>query len=86
MPLSREEVVGLPTGAATIQVERGPVGKFATAVTDENPVYHDLAAAREADIARNGSNRAGCLRTSRIAGRKLVSRNTTRPGGASRRP
>jgi acyl dehydratase len=48
MALNREDVVGLPTGAATVHVERGPVAKFARSVTDENPVYHDLAAAREA--------------------------------------
>ncbi len=48
MALDKEEVVGLPTGAATIHFERGPVAKFARGVTDENPVYHDLAAAREA--------------------------------------
>lgn len=48
MALNREEVVGLPTGAATIHVERGPVRRFALAVTDRNPVYQDLAAAQEA--------------------------------------
>jgi acyl dehydratase len=46
--LNREDVIGLATGAATIHVERGPVRRFASAVTDENPVYHDLAAARSA--------------------------------------
>jgi acyl dehydratase len=44
----KADVVGLPTGAATIHVERGPVSRFAKAVTDKNPVYQDLAAAREA--------------------------------------
>lgn len=48
MALDRDAVVGLPTGAATIHLERGPVTRFAEAVTDPNPVYHDLAAAREA--------------------------------------
>lgn len=48
MALNPDEVVGLPTGAATLHVERGPVDRFASSVTDENPVYHDLAAAREA--------------------------------------
>ncbi len=48
MALNKHAVVGLPTGAATIHVERGPVSRFAKAVTDENPVYRDLAAAREA--------------------------------------
>jgi acyl dehydratase len=48
MGLSREEAVGLPTGAATVHVERGPVARFAAAVTDANPVYRDPAAARAA--------------------------------------
>jgi acyl dehydratase len=48
MALNKEDVIGLPTGAATIHVERGPVGKFASGVTDENPVYHDIEAARAA--------------------------------------
>jgi len=48
MARTRDEVVGLPTTAATIHVERGPVGRFAKAVMDENPAYHDLAAARAA--------------------------------------
>lgn len=48
MALERDDVVGRPTSAATIHVERGPVTKFATAVTDANPVYHDVAAAQEA--------------------------------------
>ena len=48
MGVDRDEVVGLPTGAATIHVERGPVGKFARAVTDPNPVYKSIEAARDA--------------------------------------
>jgi acyl dehydratase len=48
MALSREDVVGRPTGAATIHVERGPVNKFAQAITDPNPVYQSVDAAREA--------------------------------------
>jgi len=40
--------IGKPTGAGTVHVERGAVSRFATAVTDANPVYHDLNAAREA--------------------------------------
>jgi len=48
MALDREEVIGLATGAATIHVERGPVSRFAHSVTDANPIYHDLVAAREA--------------------------------------
>ncbi|MBW2243275.1 MAG: MaoC family dehydratase N-terminal domain-containing protein [Deltaproteobacteria bacterium] len=48
MALNKEQVIGLPTGAATVHVERGPVSKFAQSVTDGNPIYHDLAAARDA--------------------------------------
>jgi acyl dehydratase len=48
MALNREEVVGRPTGAATVHVERGPVSQFAMAVMDKNPIYHNLDAAREA--------------------------------------
>jgi acyl dehydratase len=48
MGLNRDDVVGLVTAAATVHLERGPVAKFASAVTDRNPVYHDLAAARAA--------------------------------------
>jgi acyl dehydratase len=48
MALSKEDVVGRPTGASTIHVERGPVGQFAKAVTDRNPIYHNIEAAREA--------------------------------------
>lgn len=48
MGLKREDVVGKPTGAATVHVERGPVSKFAAAVTDKNPIYKSLDAAQEA--------------------------------------
>ena len=40
--------IGKPTGAGTVHVERGAVSRFATAVTDENPVFHDLKAAKDA--------------------------------------
>jgi acyl dehydratase len=46
MTIDRDEVIGRPTGATTIHVERGPVQAFARAVTDENPIFHDLEAAR----------------------------------------
>lgn len=46
--VSREEVVGLSTGKATITVERGPVSQFAASVTDSNPVYRDRDAANAA--------------------------------------
>jgi acyl dehydratase len=42
------DVVGRPTVAATVHVERGAVQNFAVAVTDENPVYTNLEAARAA--------------------------------------
>jgi acyl dehydratase len=45
---AQSEVIGRPTVAATVHVERGPVQAFALAVTDENPVYTDLGAARDA--------------------------------------
>ena len=48
MGLDRDEVVGMPTGAATIHIERGPVSQFARAVTDKNPVYRSIQAAQEA--------------------------------------
>jgi acyl dehydratase len=48
MAVERDDVVGRPTGAATIHVERGPVAAFARAVTDTNPVYESLDAARAA--------------------------------------
>jgi acyl dehydratase len=40
--------IGKPTGAHSVTVERGPVSNFARALKDENPVYHDPAAARAA--------------------------------------
>lgn len=42
------EMIGRPTGASTVTVERGPVAKFAASVTDENPVYQSLDAAKAA--------------------------------------
>ena len=43
-----KKYIGKPTGAGTIHVERGSVSRFAHAVTDANPVYHDLRAAQAA--------------------------------------
>ena len=48
MAVERDDVVGRSTGATTVHVERGPVTAFARAVTDGNPVYADLGAARAA--------------------------------------
>ena len=44
-------VIGKSTGAYKVRVERGPVEFFASAVLDENPVYHDPAAAAAAGFA-----------------------------------
>jgi len=44
-------VIGKATGAFRVTVERGPVSNFAGAVKDENPVYHDPAAAEAAGFA-----------------------------------
>jgi acyl dehydratase len=46
--VSRDEVVGLPTGKATITVERGPITQFAASVTDTNPIYRNQDAAKAA--------------------------------------
>jgi acyl dehydratase len=41
-------VVGKPTGAWKVTVERGPVSQFAAALKESNPVYRDALAARDA--------------------------------------
>lgn len=46
--MSFDDYKGAPMSAHTVRVERGATSRFATAVTDTNPVYHDLRAAREA--------------------------------------
>ncbi len=48
MAVERDDVVGRPTGAATIHVERGPVAAFAQATTDQSSVYQSLEAAKAA--------------------------------------
>jgi acyl dehydratase len=48
MTIDKDQVVGRPTGATTIHVERGPVSNFAEAVTDANPIFTSLDAARSA--------------------------------------
>ncbi|MEZ5502303.1 MAG: MaoC family dehydratase N-terminal domain-containing protein [Halioglobus sp.] len=45
-----KDYIGKPTGAGTVHVERGSVSRFAHAVTDPNPVYHDLRAAHAAGL------------------------------------
>ncbi|MFZ4586021.1 MAG: FAS1-like dehydratase domain-containing protein [Acidimicrobiia bacterium] len=44
-------VIGKPTGAWDIVVERSPIEKFASAVQDKNPVYHSDAAAAAAGFS-----------------------------------
>ncbi|MGZ8752820.1 MAG: FAS1-like dehydratase domain-containing protein [Acidimicrobiia bacterium] len=44
-------IIGKPTTARRVRVERGPVTAFADAVKDDNPVYHDAAAAKAAGFA-----------------------------------
>ena len=41
-------VIGKPTGAYKVRVERGPVSSFASALKDDNPIYHDAAVAHDA--------------------------------------
>jgi acyl dehydratase len=41
-------VIGKPTGAHKVRIERGPVSFFAKAVLDDNPVYRDPKAAHDA--------------------------------------
>src|SRR3954451_24949699 len=48
MELNRDEIVGMPTGKSTITIERGPVTRFAEAVTESNPIYTNREAARAA--------------------------------------
>jgi acyl dehydratase len=44
-------IIGKPTSARRVRVERGPVEFFATAVKDDNPIYHDARAAAAAGFA-----------------------------------
>jgi acyl dehydratase len=46
--VAREDVVGRSTGKAVLATERGPVFRFAEAVTSSDPVYRRVDAAREA--------------------------------------
>lgn len=48
MALNKDDIIGTPTGATTIHVERGSVSRFAAGVTDNNPIYSDLRVAQEA--------------------------------------
>jgi acyl dehydratase len=44
-------VIGKPTGSYRVRIERGPVSTFAAALKDENPIYHDARAAKDAGFA-----------------------------------
>ena len=44
-------VIGKPTSASVIAVERGPVANFARAVKDDSTVYQDAAVAEAAGLA-----------------------------------
>ncbi len=44
-------IIGKPAGARRVHVERGPVEFFATALKDDNPVYHGAAAAADAGFS-----------------------------------
>jgi acyl dehydratase len=44
-------VIGKPTGAHKVRIERGPVGFFAKAVLDDNPVFRDPKAAEDAGFS-----------------------------------
>ena len=48
MPITSEDVVGRSTGRATIVLERGPLMRFAEAVTERNPIYRNRDAAKAA--------------------------------------
>ncbi len=41
-------VIGKPTGASRVRIERGPVSFFASALQDRNPIYSDPAVAKAA--------------------------------------
>jgi hypothetical protein len=49
---SQSDVIGRPTGAAKVLVERGPIAKFAQAVKDDNPVFQSTDAAEVAGFDR----------------------------------
>jgi acyl dehydratase len=42
-----KSLIGTPTGKSKITIERGPVSNFAKAVTDDNPIYQSVEAAKE---------------------------------------
>jgi acyl dehydratase len=44
-------IIGKPTSARRVRVERGPIEFFATALKDGNPIYHDARAAAAAGFS-----------------------------------
>lgn len=44
-------IIGKPTSARKVRVERGPVEFFAKALHDDNPVYHDAGVAAAAGFS-----------------------------------
>lgn len=44
----KREMIGQPLAPTTFEVERGKIREFASAIGDENPIYHDVAAAQAA--------------------------------------
>ena len=51
MAISRDDVVGKSLGKANVTLERGPLQRFAEAVTDTSPIYQRLDAAQAAGFA-----------------------------------
>jgi len=51
MAVTRDEVVGRSTGKSTLVIERGPVTRFAEAVTESSPIYRRRDAAQAAGFA-----------------------------------
>jgi acyl dehydratase len=51
MTVTRDEVVGRSTGKSTLVTERGPVTRFAEAVTESSPIYRRRDAAQAAGFA-----------------------------------
>ena len=79
-------VIGKSTGAYKVRVERGPVEFFASAVLDENPVYHDPEAAAAAGFTATPApptfsfamQHMGAFRSSSLRTRPRVSTRCTR--------
>jgi acyl dehydratase len=46
-----DSIIGKPTSAAVVTVERGKLAEFATAVKDDSPIYRDPRAAAEVGLA-----------------------------------